>query len=89
MKEHADWLPAFADPEIRPRVTPFAGKDIDWLLRNGAGDRPMFASDDPHHEGTDDPIGRHEQTPAGVGETLPENLHNPNFEASFPDRRWW
>ncbi|MCA6224043.1 MAG: dihydroxy-acid dehydratase [Phenylobacterium sp.] len=27
MMEHADWLPAFADPDIRPRLVPFAGKD--------------------------------------------------------------
>lgn len=68
-------------------MIPFAGKDIVWLMRNGAGDRLMFASDYPHHEGTDDPVGRHEHTPAGVGETLPENLYNPNFGAPFADRR--
>jgi hypothetical protein len=80
MKEHADWLPAFADPEIRPRVTPFAGKDIDWLLRNDAGDRLMFASDYPHYEGTDDPIARHEQTPGG-------GRRDPAREPSQPQLR--
>jgi len=71
------------------KLTPFAGEDIGWLLRNGAADMLMFASDYPHHEGTDDPIGRYERTLAGVGEPLLENFYHRNFEALFADRRWW
>ena len=44
------------------KLTPFAGEDIGWLLNNGAEDLLMFASDYPHHEGTDDPIARFEKT---------------------------
>ena len=71
------------------KVTPFAGEDIGWLLGNGAGDMLMFASDYPHHEGTDDPIGRYERTLAGVGEPLKANFYHRNFEALFADRKWW
>ena len=49
----------------------------------------MFASDYPHHEGTDDPIGRYERTLAGTGEPLRENFYHRNFEALFADRIWW
>ena len=42
------------------KVTAFPGEDIGWLLNNGAADLMMFASDYPHHEGTDDPIKRFE-----------------------------
>jgi predicted TIM-barrel fold metal-dependent hydrolase len=71
------------------KVTPFAGEDIGWLLSSGAADMLMFASDYPHHEGTDDPIGRYERTLAGTGEPLRENFYHRNFEALFADRKWW
>ena len=71
------------------KVTPFAGEDIGWLLTSGSSDMLMFASDYPHHEGTDDPIGRYERTLAGVGEPLREKFYHRNFEALFADHRWW
>ncbi|MFM1959903.1 MAG: hypothetical protein RL588_1420 [Pseudomonadota bacterium] len=71
------------------KVTPFAGEDIGWLLSQGAADMLMFASDYPHHEGTDDPIGRYERTLGGVDEPLKANFYHRNFEALFADRKWW
>lgn len=61
------------------KLTPFAGEDIGWLLREGAGDLLMFASDYPHHEGTDDPIGRFERTMGGVEEPAREKFYAGNF----------
>jgi predicted TIM-barrel fold metal-dependent hydrolase len=61
------------------KVTPFAGEDIGWLISAGAEDLLMFASDYPHHEGTDDPIGRFERTMEGVSEVARAKFYNGNF----------
>ena len=63
------------------KVTPFAGEDIGWLLRSGAEDLLMFSSDYPHHEGTDDPIGRFERTMDGIDEPVREKFYAENFRA--------
>ena len=63
------------------KLTPFAGEDIGWLLRSGAEDLLMFSSDYPHHEGTDDPIGRFERTMDGVSEPVREKFYAENFRA--------
>ena len=63
------------------KLTPFAGEDIGWLLRSGAEDLLMFSSDYPHHEGTDDPIGRFERTMDGVSEPVREKFYADNFRA--------
>ena len=62
------------------KITPFAGEDIGWLLRSGAEDLLMFASDFPHHEGTDDPIGRFERTMTDVDESVREKFYATNFQ---------
>ncbi len=71
------------------KLTPFAGEDIGWLLRSGAEDLLMFASDYPHHEGTDDPIGRFERTMDDVAEPIREKFYAGNFRdylgAQLPD----
>jgi uncharacterized protein len=63
------------------KVTPFAGEDVGWLLASGAEDLLMFASDYPHHEGTDDPIGRFERTMSGISEARKEKFYAKNFRA--------
>lgn len=63
------------------KLTPFAGEDIGWLLRSGAEDLLMFSSDYPHHEGTDDPIGRFERTMDDVTEAVREKFYAGNFRA--------
>lgn len=68
------------------KLTPFAGEDIGWILRSGAEDLLMFASDYPHHEGTDDPIGRFERTLEGVTEEVREKFYAGNFRAYLGSR---
>ena len=63
------------------KLTPFAGEDVGWLLRSGAEDLLMFSSDYPHHEGTDDPIGRFERTMDDVSEPVREKFYAGNFRA--------
>lgn len=63
------------------KITPFAGEDIGWMMRNGLEDLLMFASDYPHHEGTDDPIGRFERTMGGLDESAREKFYAGNFKA--------
>ena len=62
------------------KVTAFPGEDIGWLLNNGAADPLMFASDYPHHEGTDDPIKRFEQTMSDVSEESKTKFYSENFK---------
>ena len=40
----------------------------------------MFASDYPHHEGSDDPIGRFERTMDGVDDAAMDAFYAGNFE---------
>ena len=59
----------------------FLERDIGWLLNNGAADLMMFASDYPHHEGTDDPIKRFEQTMSDVSEEIKTKFYSENFKS--------
>ena len=68
------------------KLTPFAGEDIGWLLKSGAEDMLMFASDYPHHEGSDDPIARFERTMDGVGESVRQKFYTDNFKAFIGPR---
>lgn len=68
------------------KVTPFAGEDIGWLLESGAADLLMFASDYPHHEGTDDPIGRFERTMTGITDAVVDKFYKHNFRALIGSR---
>jgi predicted TIM-barrel fold metal-dependent hydrolase len=61
------------------KITPFAGEDIGWLIASGAEDLVMFATDYPHHEGTDDPIGRFERTMTAVAEPAKQKFYSANF----------
>jgi len=63
------------------KVTAFPGEDIGWLLNNGAADLMMFASDYPHHEGTNDPISRFEKTMEGVSEEKKTKFYSTNFKS--------
>ena len=68
------------------KVTPFAGEDIGWLLSTHAQDLLLFASDYPHHEGTDDPIARFEKTMDGVSELAKQKFYTDNFRALLGSR---
>ena len=68
------------------KVTPFAGEDVGWLLASGAEDLLMFSSDYPHHEGTDDPIGRFERTMEATPEAARAKFYAGNFKALLGSR---
>jgi predicted TIM-barrel fold metal-dependent hydrolase len=63
------------------KITPFAGEDIGWMIASGIGDLLMFASDYPHHEGTDDPIGRFERTMNGISDEARDKFYRDNFRS--------
>jgi len=63
------------------KITPFPGEDIGWLLTSGAADLLMFASDYPHHEGTDDPISRFEKTMLEIDESKKKKFYSDNFKS--------
>ena len=63
------------------KITPFPGEDIGWLLTSGAADLLMFASDYPHHEGTDDPISRFEKTMLEIDEGTKKKFYSDNFKS--------
>jgi predicted TIM-barrel fold metal-dependent hydrolase len=62
------------------KITAFPGEDIGWLLTNGAEDLMMFATDYPHHEGTDDPISRYEKTMSDISEEVKSKFYTQNFK---------
>jgi predicted TIM-barrel fold metal-dependent hydrolase len=62
------------------KITAFPGEDIGWLLSNGAEDLMMFATDYPHHEGTDDPISRYEKTMSDISEEVKSKFYTQNFK---------
>ena len=62
------------------KLTPFPGEDIGWILESGAADLLMFATDYPHHEGTDDPISRYERTMENISEETKLKFYTNNFK---------
>ncbi len=68
------------------KVTPFAGEDIGWMIACGVEDLILFASDYPHHEGTDDPIGRFERTMQSTPESAREKFYASNFRQLMGSR---
>jgi len=68
------------------KITPFAGEDIGWMMASGMEDLLMFSTDYPHHEGTDDPIGRFEKTMPAVTENVRQKFYTDNFRAFMGSR---
>lgn len=63
------------------RFTPFAGEPIGWMMQASSPDLYCFSSDYPHHEGTDDPIRRFDQTMTAVDQAAKDAFYAGNFEA--------
>jgi uncharacterized protein len=61
------------------RFTPFAGEPVGWLMRASFPELYCFSSDFPHHEGTDDPIRRFDQTLDGIDAADIERFYAGNF----------
>ncbi|MDA7602184.1 amidohydrolase family protein [Gammaproteobacteria bacterium] len=76
---HVKMLPSeYVQKHIK--LTPFPGEDIGWILESGAADLLMFATDYPHHEGTDDPISRYERTMNNISEEVKSKFYTQNFK---------
>lgn len=50
-----------------------------WLIRSSFPELYCFSSDFPHHEGTDDPIRRFDQTMDGIDPDDVERFYSRNF----------
>ena len=61
------------------RFTPFAGEPVGWMMRASYPELYCFSSDFPHHEGTDDPIGRFDRTLEGIDPVDVERFYAGNF----------
>ena len=64
----------------RVRFAPFAGEPVGWLIEQLGPDMLCFASDYPHPEGSNDPIGRFEATMGGIDPASAEAFYAGNIE---------
>ncbi len=60
--------------------SPFAGEDVGFMIGSAGAELFMFSSDYPHHEGTDDPLGRYERTMDDVSDADRDAFYAGNFE---------
>jgi predicted TIM-barrel fold metal-dependent hydrolase len=63
------------------RFTPFAGEPVGWMIETSSPELYCFSSDFPHHEGSDDPIRRFDQTMDGIDEAARDAFYAGNFAA--------
>jgi predicted TIM-barrel fold metal-dependent hydrolase len=61
------------------RFTPFAGEPVGWMIESSSPDLYCFSSDYPHHEGSDDPIRRFDQTMTTLDDAAREAFYAGNF----------
>jgi predicted TIM-barrel fold metal-dependent hydrolase len=63
--------------------TPYVFEDVGRLIERSSPDLYLFSSDYPHAEGGRNPIGRFEQSLAGVDEPARRAFWSGNFERVF------
>ena len=63
------------------RVTPFPGEPVGWMMQASSPELYCFSSDFPHHEGSDDPIGRFERTMDDVSDADRASFYWGSFDA--------
>lgn len=68
------------------RFTPFAGEPVGWMMGASSPELYCFSSDYPHHEGSDDPIRRFDQTMADVSPADVEGFYAGNFAQLLGNR---
>ena len=68
------------------RFTPFAGEPVGWMMTASSPELYCFSSDYPHHEGSDDPIRRFDQTMGDVGEAARDAFYWGNLCELLGDR---
>ena len=61
------------------RFTPFAGEPVGWMMSASSPELYCFSSDYPHHEGSDDPIRRFDQTMDGISDEDRDRFYAGNF----------
>ncbi len=62
--------------------SPFAGEDVGFMIDSAGPELFLFSSDYPHHEGTDDPIGRFERTMENV-EAVDDDARDLFYSGNF------
>lgn len=60
------------------KVSPFAGEDIGWIIRNSAPGMVVYASDYPHIEGSGDPITKFLSTMDGCTQQEVDGFFHDN-----------
>ena len=68
------------------RFTPFAGEPVGWMMAASSPQLYCFSSDYPHHEGSDDPIRRFDQTMGDVDEAAREAFYAGNLGELLGER---
>lgn len=61
------------------RFTPFAGEPVGWMMSASSPELFCFSSDYPHHEGSDDPIRRFDETMVDVSDGACDAFYATNF----------
>lgn len=64
----------------RIKVSPFGGEDVGWIIDQVGPEMLVFASDYPHPEGTNDPIGRFEATMQNCDQATMDAFYHGNME---------
>ena len=71
----------------RVRVAPFAGEPVGWLIEQLGPNMLCFASDYPHPEGSNDPIGKFEATMDGLDQAAFDAFYAGNGDWLLGARR--
>ena len=66
------------------RFTPFPTEPVGWMIEQVGDDLFLFSSDYPHPEGGRDPLGRFEESLAGVADAAKDNFYSNNFADLLP-----
>ncbi len=65
--------------ERQVRFTPFAGEPVGWMMATSSPGLYCFSSDYPHHEGSDDPIRRFDDSMPDASEADRDAFYRGNF----------
>jgi len=61
------------------RFTPFPTEPVGWMIEQAGDDLFLFSSDYPHPEGGRDPLGRFEDSLAGVADAAKARFYSENY----------
>ena len=67
--------------ERQVRFTPFAGEPVGWMMGASSPELYCFSSDYPHHEGSDDPIRRFDDSMTDVSDADRDAFYRGNLAA--------